>query len=79
MAHRRLSDAEIVQPISQARAAERVARKRGHRARAAHYDRATGRVVVELSSGVLFAFPVASVPALHRAAPGALEIGRAHV
>ena len=69
MAARRQSDAQILQQIPQARAAERVARKRGHRARAVHYDRVTGRIVVELSSGVLFAFPVASVPALRRAAP----------
>jgi hypothetical protein len=67
MAERRLSDAEILQQIPQARAAERGARKRGHRARVVHYDRATGRIVVELLSGVLFAFPVASVPALRRA------------
>ena len=69
MAARRQSDAQILQQIPQARAAERLARKRGHRARAVHYDRVTGRIVVELSSGVLFAFPVASVPALRRAAP----------
>ena len=74
MAARRLSDAQILQQIPQARAAERVARKRGHRARAVHYDRVTGRIVVELSSGVLFAFPVASVPALRRAAP--IELAR---
>ena len=72
MAERTLTDAEILQQIPQARAAERVARKRGHRARAVHYDRAKGRIVVELSSGVLFAFPVASVPALRRAAPSEL-------
>lgn len=72
MAERRLTDAEILQQIPQARAAERVARKRGHRARAVHYDRATGRIVVELSSGVLFAFPVTSVPALRRVSPMAL-------
>jgi len=75
MAERRLTDAEILQQIPQARAAERVARKRGHRARAVHYDRAKGRIVLELSSGVLFAFPVASVPALRRAS----SIELAHV
>ena len=69
MAERKLSDAEILQQMPQARAAERSARKRGHRARAVHYDRAKGRIVVELSSGVLFAFPVTSVPALRRASP----------
>ena len=72
MAERTLTDAEILQQIPQARAAERASRKRGHRARAVHYDRANGRIVVELSSGVLFAFPVTSVPALRRAAPSEL-------
>ncbi len=69
MAIRRLSDAEILQQIPPARAAEQAARKRGHRARAVRFDRAKGRVVLELSSGVLFAFPVASIPALRRAGP----------
>jgi len=64
-----MTDAEILQQIPKARAAERVARKRGHRARAVHYDPATGRIVVELSSGVLFAFPVTFVTALRRRSP----------
>lgn len=72
MADRTRSDAEILQQIPQARATERAARKRGHRARAVHYDRGKGRIVVELSSGVLFAFPVTSVPSLRRAAPSEL-------
>ena len=59
MAVRRLSDAEVLQ--------QPAARKRGHRARAVRYDQAKGRVVLELSSGVLFAFPVAAIPALRRA------------
>jgi len=72
MAIRRLSDAEILQQIPPARLAEKTARKRGHRARTVRFDRATGRVVVELSSGVLFAFPAASIPALRRAGPTVL-------
>jgi hypothetical protein len=72
MAARPLTDSEILQQIPQARAAERGARKRGHRARTARYDKGTERIVVELSSGILFAFPVASIPALRRAAPKAL-------
>jgi hypothetical protein len=69
MAIRRLSDAEILQQIPPARVAEQAARRRGHRARAVRFDRAKGRVVLELSSGVLFAFPIAGIPALRRATP----------
>ena len=72
MTIRRLSDAEILQQIPPARAAEQAARRRGHRARAVRFDRAKGRVVLELSSGVLFAFPVAAIPALRRAGPAQL-------
>ena len=51
MAVRRLSDAEVLQ--------QPAARKRGHRARAVRYDQAKGRVVLELSSGVLFELELA--------------------
>ena len=67
-----LSDAEILRQIPQARAAEQAARKRGHRARTVRFDRTHARVVVELSNGVLFAFPVRTIPALRRATPGEL-------
>jgi Protein of unknown function (DUF2442) len=69
MALRRLTDAEILQQIPPACEAEHAARKRGHRARAVRFDRAKRRVVLELSSGVLFAFPVAAIPSLRRASP----------
>ncbi len=72
MADRALSDAEILRQIPQARAAERAARKRGHRARTVRFDRANARVVVELSSGVVFAFPVRAIRALRRATPSEL-------
>ena len=72
MADRALSDAEILRQIPQARAAEQAARKRGHRARTVRFDRTHARVVVELSSGVVFAFPVRTIPALRRATPGEL-------
>ena len=72
MAIRRLSDAEILQQLPAARAAEQAARKRGHRARAVRFDRAKGRIVLELSSGVLFAFPASAIPALRRAGPSQL-------
>ena len=69
MAIRRLSDAQILQQIPPARAAEQAARKRGHRARAVRFDRAKARIVLELSSGVQFAFPASAIPALRRAGP----------
>ena len=72
MADQALSDAEILRQIPQARAAEQAARTRGHRARTVRFDRAHARVVVELSSGVVFAFPVRTIPALRRATPGDL-------
>lgn len=72
MSEHRLTDAEIRRQLGPARAREREARRQGHRARAARFDRATRRVVVELSSGILFAFPVSRIPALRRATPTAL-------
>jgi len=64
MARRRLSDAEILSQIPAARARERRARKQGLRASAARYDRATGRVVLELTNGYLSAFSARAIPAL---------------
>src|SRR6478609_9600011 len=64
MAKRRLSDAEILAQIPAARARERRERNQGLRASAARYDRATRRVVLELTNGCLFAFPVGGIPAL---------------
>ena len=67
MAKRRLSDAEILAQIPAARARERRDRKQGLRASAARYDRTTGRVVLELTNGCLFAFPVGAIPTLRSA------------
>lgn len=72
MADGRLADAAILAQIPKARARERQARRQGHRARTARFDRASGRVVVELSSGILFAFPVTRIPALRRVAASQL-------
>lgn len=72
MVDHRLTDAEIRRQIPAARRREQAARRQGHRARTARFDRATGRVVVELSSGILFAFPVNRIPELRRATPTAL-------
>lgn len=72
MAEHRLTDAEIRRQVPHARAREHQARQRGHRARTARFDRTTGRVLVELSSGILFAFPISRIPALRRATRSAL-------
>ena len=72
MAKRRLSDAEILSEIPAARARERRERKRGLRASAARYDRTTGRVVLELTNGYLFAFPARAIPALRAASASEL-------
>jgi hypothetical protein len=63
MAKRRPSDAEILAQIPAARVRERRERKQGLRASAARYDRTTGRVVLELTNGCLFAFPVGAITA----------------
>lgn len=73
MTARRLSDAEILQQIPQSRAAEREARRRGPLARSVYFNRKNARVVVELSSGVLFAFPVSGIPSLRSWAPAQLN------
>ncbi len=72
MASRRLSDAEILAQVPAARVRERRERKQGLRASAARYDRAAGRVVLELTNGYSFAFPVAAIPALQSASPSTL-------
>jgi Protein of unknown function (DUF2442) len=72
MARRRLTDAEIVAQIPAARARETRERKQGLRAIGAKYDRAARRVVLELTNGYSFAFPVSAVRALDAATPAQL-------
>ena len=72
MARRTLTDAEIVAQIPTARAREARERKRGLRATSASYDRATRRVVFELTNGYSFAFPVRVILALDDATPAQL-------
>lgn len=67
MAKRSLSHAEILAQVPAARARERQERRRGLRARTATYDRAARRVVLELTNGYLFAFPVRAISALDAA------------
>lgn len=52
-------------PAARAHAARE--RRTGRRALSARYDRRSGRIVLELTSGYLFGFPVKLVPALARA------------
>lgn len=67
MAEQRLTDAEILTQIPAARERERKARAKGHRARSAHFDKANARIVLELTSGVVFGFPTRSIAALRHA------------
>lgn len=64
MARRPLTDAEIFAQIPAARAREEVERRAGLRATGARYDQPNGRIVLELTNGFAFAFPVASIAAL---------------
>ena len=54
-------------PAAHARSASE--RQSGRRARSARYDRRTRRVLVELSNGCLFGFPVSALAALETASP----------
>jgi hypothetical protein len=67
MRRHRVTNAEILAQIPGARARETRARKQGLRARGVGYDRQAGRVVLELTNGYSFAFPVRAVPALRAA------------
>jgi hypothetical protein len=64
---RRLSTAEILRQIPAARRREKRAREAGLRANAAHCDRATRHVVLELSTGYGFTFPAERIPGLAHA------------
>lgn len=68
----RLTDAEIRAQIPAARAREAADRRKGLRALSARYDRKAQRVVVELTSGCLFAFPVRNISFLSAATPAQL-------
>jgi FAD/FMN-containing dehydrogenase len=63
----KLSDAEILAQIPAARAREALARKQGLRAVSARYDRRAERIVLEMTNGYLFAFPVRAIPVLRTA------------
>ncbi len=67
MAIRRLSDIEIFAQIPAARVRDASQRRRGLRAVSVRFDRRAQRVVLELSSGYLFAFPARTIAALAEA------------
>jgi hypothetical protein len=69
----RISDAALLAQIPAARAAERSARRAGHRARSVRYDGRHARIVLELTNDVVFAFPVRAIASLRRATPQALR------
>lgn len=66
---RELSDAEILAQIPAARARAARAYRAGRLAINAHYDVAHDRVVMELSNGCLFGFPVRMISWLADATP----------
>ncbi|HET7464258.1 MAG TPA: DUF2442 domain-containing protein [Longimicrobium sp.] len=51
------SEAEVLAQLPAARERERVAAETEPRAASARYDRRSGRIVIELTSGCMFAFP----------------------
>lgn len=65
----RTPKAKIAAQIPAARARERRARESGQRATSVHYDRRTGRVMMELTSGYIFGFPATTIPSLASATP----------
>ena len=72
MTEPRTSDAEILAQIPAARARAARERTAGRRATSAAYDPRSGRIMLELTSGYVFGFPAASIPALARATPAQL-------
>lgn len=72
MARRRTPKAEILRQIPAARARDARERRQGRRAARAYYDSESGRVMLELSNGYLFGFPVKVIPALAHASPASL-------
>ena len=67
------TEAELDAEYDRAVRAGRRAMRTKPRAVAARYDRATGRLVVELASGATFAVPISLLEGLADAAPEALE------
>lgn len=68
----RPTEAEILAQIPAARARATAEREAGLRAKAARYDRKTGRFVLELTNGYVLGVPVNTLPALGKATQGQL-------
>jgi len=68
----RTGEAEILAQIPAARARAARERAAGRRAVSATYEPETGRIMLELTSGYVFGFPAAAVPALAHATPAQL-------
>lgn len=68
----RLTEAEILAQLPTADEAERIAELTEPRARAAFYERASHRIVVELKRGCAFAFPPSLYPELAALSPDEL-------
>lgn len=73
MASSRTRKSDILRQIVSARGREARERKAGRRAVAASYDRRTGRVMMELTSGFVFGFPARAIPALAKASDDQLS------
>lgn len=73
MDRKRTPIAKILAQVPAARARDARERAQGRFASAVRYDRRTGRVVVELTNGNLFAFPAAAIPQLAQATPAQLD------
>ena len=72
MAKSRTTKAKILAQIPGARAREARDRRMGRRATSVAYDRRTGRIMMELTSGFVLGFPIKAIPALAAATPAQL-------
>lgn len=73
MAGSRTTKTEILRQVARARAREVKDRAAGRRAISASYERASGRVMMELSNGFVFGFPARIIPALATASAAQLS------
>jgi hypothetical protein len=74
MASRRTPLAAVLRQVPAARARYEREFTAGRRAATAVYDRATGRIILELSNGCLFGFPPGSVDAIADFTPEQLAL-----
>lgn len=72
MAKSRSDSSEILKQVRVARKKDARERRAGRRATSAMYDRRSGRVMLELTSGFTFGFPAKAIPALADATPDQL-------